>query len=201
MDREDAVSDNEQIQHYSTAHTTTLELLVENAHNAQARIPITVAETPGDWCYGGGHALWTVEGTRLLDGSFDLYPLDQLSTVIATLELIVSKREGSTNVVGSILWLSVRPIDRTCVEISVSDNPANSRPRLSRLSVTAVRAPVVRDTLRDIEALLKAPAFFIAPPRPTLSTSPTPRFPEVFEQVRALRAAGKHLLSEAGGHL
>ncbi|MBX3357299.1 MAG: hypothetical protein KF745_02615 [Phycisphaeraceae bacterium] len=71
-----------------------------------------LAAVPGcDWRTDEGGALWTVNDTRLLNLDFGLYPGDQMNAVLAVVELAVTHTAGSINIPGSIVYLSVRPVD------------------------------------------------------------------------------------------
>lgn len=135
-------------------------------------VPGVSPRPPQGWEWGEGWVEWTIADVAILDGDFCICPYEQISTVVATVELALSREQGSINIPGSGITLSTQPVSRANAKIirDVSASRSHSEGR----SVQDHREVVTSIALcaRPVIDTVRAWTLHIAPPPARPVTAP-----------------------------
>jgi hypothetical protein len=165
-----------------------LEILLPGPRNT--RIPLRDAILRDSWQHNEGHVLWTVNGTPLLTGDFDLYPVDQIAAVLDVLDHVLAKRRGVVSVPGSIILLGIEPASGALVTLTRSVHRRHN-PEVVEAHVRVRAIEVCLVTLSALRRELSAPNLLRPSPRPSAGLPREHALPEIMEHLASAEAACK----------
>jgi hypothetical protein len=158
-------------------------------------VPFLSIIPPRDWEFNQGVVLFSINDVDLLDGSFTLYPWNQMQAVLSITEFAAARRAGTEIVGGSIIRLITTPIDAHHATFGM-DVPARGANEARHAAVAAnindVVAAVTSAARQWLEHVPRKP-----PPRPLSAPGPGEQEQHIREELSRIEALARTM---SAGH-
>jgi hypothetical protein len=129
----------------------------------------------GDWWFDDGALHWSINGVKLLDGSFALYPGNQIEALLDIIDLSLCREKAEVNIGGSVLYLTTRPMagHQTKFGLRIPGRRTSSG-KDELTEVAASLREVARSVTRTVRAWMEHIPH-LPPARPTTANEPSRR--------------------------